>query len=328
MGTQKPPPSEDVLHTEAHAGVALVAVAFDHSEDLIGHGISTGGRDAWLRFRRNRAAVVALVVVLALLIAAICAPWMHTADPLTADFSAINQEPSSNHWFGTDSVGRDQYSRLLYGLRIPLIVALLGTAITVVIGVLTGVVAGYGGGPVDELLSRFTDVMFAFPAFLLALIVVSLFGPALDPYFGGGGRVILLTAVFALVSWPSLMRFVRSQALHLKEQQFVEAARVCGSSGWKIIARHLLPNIWGLVFVQASFIAVSVISTETTLSIFGLGVQPPNPDLGQMLYDGVQHLGLGYADVAFPSIALTAVILGFTLLGNGVRDALDPRMHN
>jgi len=268
-----------------------------------------------------------LTVIIVTIIMAAFAPFMHTTSPLALDFNSLDQGPSLGHWFGTDGTGHDQYSRLLYGMRVPLIVGIVGTFVTVVLGALLGVVSGYFGGTVDSLLSRFTDVIFAFPGFTLALIVISLFGPALDPYFGGAGRVIILTIVFAIVSWPPLMRFVRSLALTMKEQQYVEAARTVGTSHWNIMFRHLLPNMWGLVLVQASFIVVAVISTETVLSIFGLGVEPPNPDLGAMLYEGVQRIGFNYWEVIIPSIALTIIILAFTFLADGVRDAVDPRSH-
>jgi oligopeptide transport system permease protein len=289
--------------------------------------VSSPARDSWRRFRHNWAALASLTVIVVAIIMAAFAPFMHTASPLALDFNSLDQGPSPGHWFGTDGTGHDQYSRLLYGLRVPLIVGIVGTFVTVVLGTLLGVVSGYFGGVVDGLMSRFTDVIFAFPGFTLALIVVSLFGPALDPYFGGGGRVIILTLVFALVSWPPLMRFVRSLALTMKEQQFVEAARTVGTSHWGIMFRHLLPNMWGLILVQASFIVVAVISTETVLSIFGLGVEPPNPDLGAMLYEGVQRIGFNYWEVLVPSIALTIIILAFTFLADGVRDAVDPRSH-
>ncbi|MDQ2742735.1 MAG: ABC transporter permease, partial [Chloroflexota bacterium] len=286
------------------------------------------GLDAWHRFRVNWAAMVSLGALSFVVFIAIFAPFIHTANPTLPSYGTLDAGPSWHHWFGTDGVGRDQYSRLLYGLRVPLVVGAIGTLITVAIGALTGVVAGYAGGFLDMILSRFTDLIFAFPSFTLALIVVSLYGPAFDPYFGGGGRVLLLSVIFALVSWPFLMRFVRSLTLGIKEEQFVEAARVAGSTNWAIIRRHLLPNMWGLVLVQASFIVIGVISTETVLSIFGLGVQPPNPDLGQMLFDGVSRLDYNGWEVVFPSIALTVIILSLTFLGDGLRDAIDPRMNS
>jgi peptide/nickel transport system permease protein len=273
--------------------------------------------------------MISLAVVILLVIAAIFAPFLHTSGIQAYDINSLDVGPSAHHWFGTDNNGADLYSLILYGLRVPLIVGVLGTLITVGVGTLIGVASGYFGGIVDSLLARFTDLMFAFPAFILALIIVSLYGQALDQYFGGGsGRVIVLTCVFAFVSWPPLTRFVRSLALAMREQQFVEAARTSGSSNWKIIRRHLLPNMYGLILVQAALITVGIIYTETTLSIFGLGVQPPNPDLGQLLWNGAQNVELfGYL-VVFPSIFLVVLLLAFTFIGDGVRDAVDPRMNS
>jgi peptide/nickel transport system permease protein len=305
---------------------AQVDLATREDEEIFALGIRSPARDAWLRFRRNWPAVISLAIVVVLILMALFAPFLHTTSAYIQDYNSLDQGPSWAHWCGTDGVGRDLYSRLLYGLRVPLIVGFIGTSITVLIGVFIGVIAGFARGVVDAALSRFTDLMFAFPAFLLALIVVSLFGPALDPYFGGAGRVILLSIIFALVSWPPLMRFVRALTLSLRDQQFVEAARTCGTTSWNIVWRHLLPNMWGLVLVQASFIVVSVISTESVLSILGLGVNPPNPDLGQMLSDGVQRMDYSGWEVLVPSVVLSALILALTFLGDGLRDAVDPRM--
>ncbi len=288
--------------------------------------VSSPGRDAWRRYRRNWAAMLSVAVVAALIIVAVIAPLVHTMDPSYADFTAIQQAPSAHHWFGTDMIGRDTYSRLVYALRIPLVVAFIGTIVTLVIGTILGVTAGYIGGVADSVISRFTDLMFAFPGFLLSLIVISLFGPSVDTLgMGGTGRVILLTVVFGLVSWPALMRFVRSLSLSLKEQQFVEAARTSGSGAWTIMRRHLLPNMYGLILVQAGFIIVAVISNETVLAIFGLTVQEPNADLGTILYNGVQNIGAGYWLVLFPGLVLAVLILAFTFATDGVRDAVDPR---
>jgi oligopeptide transport system permease protein len=318
-------PSDNLLHTETGfelgAGSTLGAIR----EEAAPTRVSSPGRDAWRRFRHNWAAMLSLSIILILIFLAAFAPLLHTMSPYYIDYGNLDAPSSPQHWFGTDGLGRDQYSRLLYGLRIPLIVGILGAAVTTVLGMLIGVIAAYAGGWIDQLLSRFTDLVFAFPAFLLAILAVSLFGPAFDPYFGGGGRVIVFVIIFALVGWPSLMRFVRSLALSLKEQQFVEAARTSGSSSWTILRRHLLPNMYGLVLVQAGFIVVGFVFTEAVLSILGLGVLPPNPDLGVMLYNGVDRLGYSAAEVIYPSVALTVIILAFTFLGDGVRDAVDPR---
>ena len=290
--------------------------------------VSSPGKDAWRRFRRNWAAMASLIVVGILLFSAIFAPWMHTMDPLAQNYNLLDGAPSAAHWFGTDGVGRDEYSRLLYGMRIPFAVGFIGTFITVILGTLIGVIAGYHGGAIDGVLARFTDLMFAFPGFLLALLVVALFGPAFDPMLNGDGRVIILTAIFAFVSWPSLMRFVRSLALTLKEQQFVEAARTSGSSSWKIVVRHLIPNMMGLILVQAALITVGIIYAEVALSIFGLGIPQPQPDPGVMLFQGSSLLGVADNQVLFPAIFIATLLLALTFIGDGVRDAVDPRMNS
>ena len=318
--------TDNLLQREAVPGLgATPAVLAEEAGQLLAVRVSSPGRDAWRRFRNNWAAMLCLTTILILLIAAIFAPLMHTQDIFAQDYGNLDGKPSGSHWFGTDGLGRDLYSRLVWGLRVPFIVGIAGAAVSTFFGTLIGVIAAYFGGVVDSLMSRFTDLIFAFPGFLLAVLMVVLFGPALDPYFGGAGRVILLSLVFALVGWPALMRFVRSLTLSMKEQQFVEAARTSGSSSWRILTKHLLPNMYGLILVQASFLVVGFIYTEAVLSILSLGVQPPNPDLGVMLFNGAERLDYNPWEAMFPSIFITVIILAFTFVGDGVRDAVDPR---
>jgi ABC-type dipeptide/oligopeptide/nickel transport system permease subunit len=263
-----------------------------------------------------------------LILAAIFAPLLHTSDPAALDYNALNVGPSANHWFGTDAEGIDEYSRVLFGMRIPLIVSFVGTFLTVLLGLAFGLTAGFFGGKTDSILSRFTDLMFAFPALLLIIIIVSLFGPQFDKWFPNGvGRAIILTAVFALVSWPPLMRFIRSLALSMKEQQFIEAARTVGTSNFRIITRHLVPNVWGLTLVQGALTVAYIIGAEATLSVLGMGVNNPTPDLGAMLWDGAQNMDANFWGVFFPSLFLVILITSFTYIGDGIRDAVDPRMN-
>lgn len=291
--------------------------------------ISTPMRDAVRRFMRNWAAVASLVVVVILILASIFAKYLHTSDPTALDYNALNQGPSLSHIFGTDPEGRDEYTRILYGLRVPFVVAFAGTALTVLVGLVLGVVAAFYGSWTDSILSRFTDLMFAFPAFLLAIILVTLYGGTFDTLYPGGvGRAIILTFVFALVSWPPLMRFIRSLVLSMKETQFIEAARTVGTSNFKIMLRHLVPNIYGLVLVQGALTVAFIIGTEAVLAILSLGVTEPTPDLGSMLYDGTNYWYANAWGVFFPSLFLTILIVAFTFIGDGIRDAVDPRLND
>jgi ABC-type dipeptide/oligopeptide/nickel transport system permease subunit len=283
-------------------------------------------QDAMRRFMENWAAVISLVIIVLLILMAIFAPLLHTQNPSNINALIINQGPSPQHWFGTATEGQDLYSRILYGMRVPLIVSLVGTVLTVFIGLVLGLVSAYFGGWVDSLISRFTDFMFAFPVFLLTIVLVTLFSQSLDASFPAGiGRTILLTSVFALVSWPPLMRFVRSLGLSMKEQQFIEAARTVGTSPFQIIRRHMVPNVWGLVLIQGALTVASLLGFEAVLSILGMGVQQPTPDLGYILSDQAQNMAANDWGVFFPSVFLVLLILSFTFLGDGIRDAVDPR---
>lgn len=317
-------PSQSLRRAAENIDLGALTPAEEEAEQIAKTRISSPGRDAWRRFRKNWAAMAALITVLIAFAAAIFAPFLHTMNTSTMDFLALNQPPSGAHWFGTDNIGRDLYSRDLFGLRAPLLISFIGTAITVILGTLIGVFAGYFGGAVDNILARVTDVMFAFPGFILALILASLYGSVFN-FMGGAGQALILVIVFAIVGWPGLMRFVRSLSLSMREQQFVEAARTVGSSHWKIVYRHLLPNMWGLILVQSSFAIVGFIYTEAVLSLFGLGVKEPNPDLGKLLIDGTGQMGNNDAAWIFPSLFLSILILAFTFLGDGIRDAVDPR---
>lgn len=317
-------PSQSIRRAAEDVDLGALTPAEQEAEQIAKTRVSSPGRDAWRRFRKNWAAMAALITVLIAFFVAIFAPFLHTGSTSAMDFLALNQAPSGAHWFGTDNIGRDLYSRILYGLRAPLLISFVGTTITVILGTLIGLFAGYFGGLVDNILARVTDVMFAFPGFILALILASLYGSVFN-FMGGAGQALILVIVFAIVGWPGLMRFVRSLALSMREQQFVEAARTVGTSHWKILVRHLLPNMWGLILVQASFAIVGFIYTEAVLSLFGLGVKEPNPDLGKLLIDGTSQMGFNDAAWVFPSLFLTILILAFTFLGDGIRDAVDPR---
>ncbi len=283
------------------------------------------GREAVRRFRANRLAVLSLLILILLVLAALLANVLPLIDPTVGDPFYQDAYPTAKHLLGTDDSGHDMLSAIIYGLRPALAVGIVGQVVTTILGVLIGVAAGFYGGWIDAVLSRVTDLIFALPTFLLAFLAVAVLGPGWNDLFGGVGRVVLITIVFGLVGWPSLMRFVRSLTLTLKEQQFVEAARTVGTPRWKIITRHILPNTWGLVLVQATFGVGGFIYTETTLSLLGLGVQPPNPDLGALVSSGAQHIDINWIESIAPAAMLGVLVVAFAFLGDGLRDAIDPR---
>jgi ABC-type dipeptide/oligopeptide/nickel transport system permease subunit len=283
------------------------------------------GRQAVQRFMANRLAVLSLLVLVLLIATAALANFLPLIDPTFGDPYHQDAFPSRLHLLGSDASGHDLFSAIIFGLRPALAVGIIGQVVTTIFGVSVGVIAGYFGGWVDSVLSRITDLVFALPTFLLAFLVVAVLGSDWDQLFNGTGRIVLITIVFGLVGWPPLMRFVRALTLSFKEQQFIEAAHSIGTSPIKIIIRHILPNTWGLVLVQATFGVGGFIYNETTLSLLGLGVQPPNPDLGSLVAIGAQNININWLESLAPAAILAVLVVAFAFLGDGLRDAIDPR---
>ncbi|MBZ0304315.1 MAG: ABC transporter permease, partial [Anaerolineae bacterium] len=246
-------------------------------------------------------------------------------DPNLPDYAAINALPSADHWLGADNLGRDTLARLLRGLRVSLIVAFYVEALNIVLGVSMGLLAGYFGGLLDVLVTRLADMLFAFPGLLLAILVAATFGTPVTERFGGIGRLLLVAGSLSLVSWPLMARFIRSQTLVLREQDFVLAARSLGASHWHIITSHILPNVMGLVIVSSTLDISSVVVNEAVLSLLGLGIQPPDPSMGKMITDAIPFLEVGAFQVFVPSFTLMLVVLTVSFLGDGLRDAFDPQ---
>src|SRR5215469_13306355 len=276
--------------------------------------------DVWRRFRRNRLAVGgAVIVVILILDAALAGVLVQLGiiqDPIRQHVETSLAGPSAQHLLGTDFLGRDTLSRLMFGARISLSIGILVQGIYVVIGGTIGLIAGYAGGRVDNLLMRFTDIWYAFPDLLFVLVLVSVFGPSLLSIF----------AAIGIVNWVGLARLVRGQVLSIKEKEFVESARAVGSSSFKIVLRHLVPNALGPVIVTLTFGIPAAIFLEAALSYIGVGIQPPTPSWGVMIQDGYQAIYASPWQVAFPGIAIAITMLAFTFIGDGLRDALDPRM--
>ena len=278
-------------------------------------------QDAWIRFRRNPLAVAGAVVVVFLVLVAFLSPVLvHFGliiDPIKQEVEHIEASPGQfGHLLGTDELGRDTLSRLMYGSRISLSVGILVQGIILPIGMAIGLAAGYFGGRIDNLLMRITDIWYAFPDLIFVLVLVSVFGPSLLSIFGA----------IALVNWVNLARLVRGQVLAIKEKEYIEAARSSGSPPIKLILKHLLPNALGPIIVTVVFGIPQAIFLEAALSFLGVGIQPPTPTWGQMVFDGYEAIYANPTSVVFPALAIGFTLLAFSFIGDGLRDALDPRM--
>ena len=270
--------------------------------------------DAWRRFRRNRLAVTSLVIVILLILAAIGAPLFDpTAQDVTQSYAPVG---TPHHIFGTDELGRDVLAKLVFGAQVSLAIGFMVQAIVLLLGGTIGLVAGYFGGWVDNALMRFTDIMYAFPDLLFVLIIVAALGPSFLNIF----------VAIGLVSWVGLARLVRGQVLSIKEKEYVEAAHAAGSSPFKIIVKHLLPNAIGPVIVVLTFGIPAAIFTEAVLDFLGVGLRPPTPSWGVMVFDGYAAADAFPSLVLVPCAVLSVTMLAFNFIGDGLRDALDPRM--
>jgi oligopeptide transport system permease protein len=277
-------------------------------------------RDAWQRFRRNPVALAGLVVVIVIGLAALLVPLAVAvgvvADPLKQNTATPFAGFSPPHPLGTDQLGRDLLSRVMFGARISLTIGFLVPLVILVEGGAIGLVAGYIGGRVDNLLMRFTDIVYAFPDLLWLLVIVSVFGSSLATIFLAIGSIY----------WVNLARLVRGQVLSIREKEFVESARACGSSPLRIILRHLIPNIMSPIIVTLTFAIPQAIFLEAVLSFLGVGIPPPTPSWGIMVQDGYGAILADPHQVLIPGIAIGLTMLSFTFIGDGLRDALDPRM--
>lgn len=276
--------------------------------------------DAWARFRRNPIAIAGLVFVSLLVLEAVTAPLLvdlHIiADPLKQDPAHSYAGFSPAHPLGTDYLGRDLLARVMFGARISLLVGVVVQALILVIGGSIGLVAGYFGGRIDNLLMRFTDIMFAFPDLVWLLVIVATLGPSLLTIFVGAGSIY----------WVGMARLVRGQVLSIREKEYIESARAVGSSPAKIIVQHLIPNVLAPVIVSVTFGIPTAIFLEATLSFLGVGIPPPTPSWGIMVQDGYQAIFADAHQVLVPGLAIAITMLSFTFIGDGLRDALDPRM--
>ncbi len=268
------------------------------------------------RFAKNRLALCGLIVVLALFAVSALAPWLAPYNPDQLDTRLRLRAPSSEHLLGTDSVGRDVLSRLIWGGRISLKVGFVAVGLATAIGLALGAAAGYYGGLVDGAVMRFCDLMLCFPSMFLILAVIAILEPS----------VWNVMIVIGLTSWMGVARLVRAEFISLKNRDFALAARALGASDARIIRRHLLPNALAPVLVAATLGVAGAILTESSLSFLGLGVQPPTATWGAMLADGKDYLSRAWWLSLYPGLAILLTVLSYNLVGEGLRDALDPRM--
>ena len=267
-------------------------------------------------FRGRPMAVGGAVVIVILFLISVFAFLLAPYDPGKTDVSLKLKSPSSRNYVGTDQLGRDVFSRMLHGSRISLSVGFVAVAISILIGILVGAVAGYYGGWVDTILMRFVDTMLCFPSFFLILTIVALLGP----------NIFNIMIVIGVTSWMGTARLVRAEFLSLRERDYVQAAKALGAGDRRIMLRHLLPNALAPVFVSATLKVASAILIEAGLSFLGFGVQPPAPSWGNILTEGRTYIFDAWWLTVFPGLAILITVLSFNLLGEGLRDALDPRL--
>lgn len=271
---------------------------------------------AWLRMRRNPLAMVGLVIILALLFVAAFAPWVATHDPLAQDLSQRLLPPGTpGHWLGTDDFGRDIWSRIAYGSRITLYIVTLVAVTAPVLGLLIGTVAGYFGGWIDQVLMRITDIFLAFPRLILALALVAVLGPGIE-------NAVL---AIALTAWPPYARVARAETLTVRTSDYIAAVRLQGAAPGRIIWGHVMPMCLPSVIIRVTLDMAGVILIAAGLGFLGLGVQPPIPEWGLMISSGRKFLFEQWWVATMPGLAIFIVSLGFNLLGDGLRDVLDPR---
>jgi len=270
----------------------------------------------WKRFRRNKLAMLGALIIFSLALVAVIAPLIAPFSPNQQDVLHRLEPPSTKHPLGTDDLGRDLLSRVIYGTRISLLVGFIAIGIAIIIGSILGLLSGYFGGWLDAVIMRFVDIMLCFPTFFLILMVIAFLEP----------NIWTVMAVIGLTGWPSLTRLVRGECLSIREREFVQAAKVLGLSNRRVMFVHLLPNVMAPILVTATLGIGGAILTESALSFLGLGVQPPTPSWGNILTAGKDYITVAWWLSLYPGLAILITVLAYNLLGEGLRDVLDPRM--
>ncbi len=345
------PPPPDMMEPVSASAVAaaLPSTPIDKKKD---EKSLTPFQESLRRLRRDKRALASILVILLFIVIAVIGPPIYSqiGGTYNSDLSGRigpavyhsfghqeltrqDEGPSAQYWLGTDDLGRDMLARLMQGMLISITIAVMVEVVDVVLGVIVGVLAGYYGGWLDQFLARFTDLMFAFPGLLFVILLTGIFGTAADttlsqvPILGpsGSARLIIVSLALALTVWPLMARYVRGQTLQLKEQQFIEAARTSGTSNTRIIIHHIIPNMFSIVFIASTLNIANTIVGEAGISLLGLGVRPPGSSIGLMISDATELVTTYPWEVLLPSIVLAIIVLAFSFLGDGLRDAFDPR---
>lgn len=275
-------------------------------------------RQTWKQLKKNKAAMAGLAIIAVFVLLALCADFIADYDTvvIAQNIEQRLQPPSSQHWFGTDNYGRDIFARVIHGSRMSLTIGVVSTVVSVLCGGILGALAGFYGGKVDNIISRIMDALLCIPAILMALCIIAALGP---------GLVNLMIAI-TISQVPGFTRLIRSVIMTLRDQDYVEAARSCGTSDVRIICRHIIPNALGPIIVQATMAMADMILTAAGLSFIGMGIAPPTPEWGTMLSEGREQIRNAPYMITFPGIAIVLSALSFNMLGDGLRDALDPRL--
>ncbi|AHV95908.1 glutathione transport system permease protein gsiD [Paenibacillus sabinae T27] len=280
--------------------------------------VSGPWRDAWKAFRKNKTAMLGLGIIVFFILIAVLAPFIAPYDYKEQVLMDRLKAPSADHWFGTDDLGRDMFTRIIYGARISLWVGFFSVIGSIIVGTVLGVLAGFYGKWIDMLISRLFDILLAFPSILLAIAIVAILGPSLQN---------ALYAI-AIVNIPTYGRLVRAKVLSLKSEEYITAARAIGMKNTRILLTHILPNSLTPIIVQGTLGIATAIIEAAALGFLGLGAQPPEPEWGKMLSDSRQFIQKAPWTVVFPGLSIMLTVLGFNLMGDGLRDVLDPRTKN
>jgi oligopeptide transport system permease protein len=288
-----------------------------HSEKILRPSM-TYWQDAWRRLKSNKAAMFSLCVLAAMILMAIIGPHMLPYKFSDQDYAAVFSPPSSEHWFGTDDLGRDLFVRVWMGARVSLRIGFFAALIDIVVGMIYGGISGYFGGKVDNIMMRIVDILYAIPYMIIVILLMIVLEP---------GEFTLILAM-SITGWVGTARLVRGQILQLKNQEFVLAAQALGASPWRIITKHLFPNILGVMIVQMTMDIPGAIFSEAFLSYIGLGIKLPNASWGSLASDGIRQVVERPWMLAFPAIMICLTMLSFNILGDGLRDALDPKLRS